>query len=132
MYGLTPEQITVCNSQAFLGEIRKALTCTRCDPAFEMAVLIALFAKLAGVTVDCPTLEALASQYNCLPRQVQLPALIYLASQIVALVPAGGGFVFAGYYGGNPPPFSPLSPSAIATDTSAGNRQWTWLNGVWQ
>jgi hypothetical protein len=73
---LTPQQQLACEAR----QIQQWL-CR--NQGLEMAVLIALFAQIAGVTVTCASLEALAAQFNCLPRQTQLPALIYLATQIV-------------------------------------------------
>lgn len=98
-------------------------------PGMEMPILIALFAKLAGMTIDCPTLEANAAQYACLPRQTQLPALIWLAN---AIFTGGGigGFVYGGDWGGNPPPFNPPSQSAAARDTNTGNLWW-WDGTQW-
>src|ERR1700691_1542425 len=50
----------------------------------QMDILIGLFQQIAGVNYTCQQLEALALQYACIPRPLQLPALIYLATQILA------------------------------------------------
>jgi hypothetical protein len=128
---MTNTQNLVCESEALMREIRGIMKWSRSEEyQIEMAVLIGLFAKIAGVTMDCPTLNAMAQQYACVPRQNQLPVLIGLAN--IMLIGGGpGGGVYAGNYGGFPPPFTPGTPSAIATDTSGNNRQWVWLNGNW-
>ena len=97
-----------------------------------MAALVAVFAQIAGISVNCATLQTLAAQYNCLPRQAQLPALIYLASQIVAaqIVPAGSGFAFQGI--GNPS-FTPSQPVAFYVDNTipAQPAFWNWNGTSW-
>jgi hypothetical protein len=100
-----------------------------------MAALVYIFGTLAGMQLTCDQLEAAAATYACLPRATQLPALIYLASQIIANGGTGGGGatqVFSGNYGGYPnlPPFSPTVSAAIAIDTVDGN-QTQWYNGSW-
>ena len=93
-------------------------------PCMEMPILIALFAKIAGVTMDCPTLESLAAQYNCLPRQNQLPALIYLATQILAAVPPPDYINYAG-----PPTQNPPAVQNIVVDVNG--QQWQYFGNQW-
>jgi hypothetical protein len=108
-----------------------------------MAALIALWVKATGTPMTCASLEALAQQYTCIDRALQLPALIGLA---VTMQPGSGGgggptqvFQFTSNGLGGAPPFSPvLGPSsvsgvstgAIAIDYSTGE-QFQWLNGAW-
>ena len=77
---MTPAQQLACG----------ALQIECCLPSqnIQMAALVYLFGKLAGVT-DCPTIAAGAAQYSCLSRQDQLPALIFLATQILAKATMG-------------------------------------------
>lgn len=52
-------------------------------PGDQLAVLIYLFAKIAGVTTDPNTLMQASNCINsCIPPGLQLPVLVYLASQI--------------------------------------------------
>lgn len=101
-----------------------------------MAALIAYVANLTGMNIDCATLQAGANQFACIPRQDQLPALLFLLSQPIGY----GVFLFSSGGLGTPPPFAPLvtstqysgiSTGAVATDTSTG-QQWNFVNGVWQ
>lgn len=112
----------------------KTITRTSCgNRSWEMAVLIALFAQIAGVTVTCQSLQTLAAQYNCLQSQQQLPALIYLASQIIAnQAPAGAGFVFQGQ--GSPVGvITPSSSAAVYFDNTVPTEpaMWSWSNNTW-
>jgi hypothetical protein len=137
MYGLpitlSPQQQLACNARQWMG-----LSQTQ-----QMGALITIFAALANMPITCDALQAYAAQYACLPRNVQLAALIYLASQIVS---AGGGtgqgevVTFSSGGIGTPPPFTPqitatafpgVSTGAVATDTSTG-QQWVFYNGIWQ
>lgn len=131
---LTPQQQVACGARKW-----KGLTQTE-----QMGVLISLFAQIANVQLTCASLQTLAAQYACLPPQLQLPALIYLATLIQSQggVSGGAGEVVTFSSGGlgTPPPFTPtvsatqfagVSTGAIATDTSTG-QQWVFLNGAWQ
>lgn len=133
---LTPQQQLACNGSKWKGLTRQQ----------QMGALISIFAKIAGITVNCSTLEVLAAEYNCLPPQAQLPALIYLATQILANGGGGGGgtgdvVLFSSGGLGTPPPFTPtinttaypgVTTGAMATDTSTG-QQWNYYPGVgWQ
>lgn len=132
---LTPAQRLACNGRRWMGLSQDQ----------QMGVLITIFAEIAGMTISCETLEAAAAQYSCLPRQAQLPSLIYLATQIVQNGSTGGGGsggvgnLFVGNFGGFPPSFTPVivstsfvgvSSGAIATDNSTG-QQWVFYNGQW-
>jgi hypothetical protein len=134
---MTPTQELACG----------ALRIERCLPGqdLQMAALVFLFAKIAGVT-DCNSIAAGAQTVSCLTRQQQLPALIWLASQILANIPViatgpqgpagapGPVLTFSGNYGGNPPPFTPTVSAgqlAIAYDSST-NQPWFFVNGAWQ
>lgn len=121
------------NVQQCVNDATIILRWSRGNRSWLMAALIAMVAQLLGIQVTCDQLQANAQQFLCLPPNQQLPALIWLFAQIVPgqIAPVGAGYVFAGDYGGNPPPFSPTSAGAIATDTSTG-QQWNWLNGAWQ
>ena len=94
-----------------------------------MAAIIYYLGQLTGVSTDCATLQAGAAQYACIPRQDQLPAMIYMLAQLLSGNTVGG-FVFAGNYGGNQPPFSPTTAGAVAIDSITG-RQWQWSGGAW-
>jgi hypothetical protein len=132
---LTPQQQVACAARKW-----KELTQSE-----QMGVLISLFAQIANVQLTCQSLQALAAQYACLPPQSQLPALIYLASQIVAQggTGTGAGEVVTFNSGGlgTPPPFTPqinptsfagVSTGAIATDASTG-QQWNYFPSIgWQ
>src|SRR5271165_1703705 len=120
---LTQQQQLACQA----AQIQKWLGCSQTS---EMACLIAIFAQIAGISVTCAELQSLAAQFNCLQRQTQLPALIYLATQIIAnQPPAGAGFVFPAY-GGNPPAFTPSTAAARGVGQNTG-RQWQWIDGTW-
>jgi hypothetical protein len=140
MYGLpitlTPQQQIACGARKW-----KGLTQTE-----QMGVLITIFAELANMPITCQTLQTYAAQFSCLPPGLQLPALIYLASEILAAGGSGGGggtgdvVTFSSGGLGTPPPFAPqvnatqyagVSTGAIATDISTG-RQWNFINGAWQ
>jgi hypothetical protein len=118
----------------------------------QMAALVFLFGKLAGVT-DCPTIAAGAAQYSCLSRQEQLPALIFLATQILANLPTiatgpqgpagangaagapGPVLTFSGNYAGIAPPFTPtlaVGQMAFAYDTSTNTPWYFPFGGAWQ
>lgn len=98
---------------------------TQCE---QMSALVAIFAQIAGMPIDCATLATAAGQYACLSRQMQLPALIYLASQILNL--GVNPQIFEGHYGGNAPPFSPVTPAGMAFDQDTGN-VWNWYSNQW-
>ena len=114
-----------------------AVECKLPGKDLQMAALVYLFGKIAGVT-NCNDILAGAQTMTCLDRQQQLPALIWLALQILN---AGGGMgppgppgpasVFSGAYGGSPPNFTPTSSGAIAFDTDTG-QMWSWYNNQWQ
>ena len=127
---LTPAQQLVCNP--IVGKIYRW---SRGDRGVLMANVIALLAELTGQTMTCDQLKANAAEFNCLSPNAQLPAVIYLLSQIVSsqIAPSGAGYVFefSSSGSGSPPPFTPTTPAAIATDISTG-QQWNWYNGVWQ
>lgn len=132
---LTPQQQLACNARKWKG-------LTQSD---QMGVLISLFAQIADVQLTCQNLQTLAAQYACLPPQSQLPALIYLAAQILAEgggvgIGAGEVVTFSSGGVGTPPPFTPVvsatqfagvSTGALATDSSTG-QQWNYINGAWQ
>lgn len=75
-------------------ELAELLDDARCleqciPPGFQSAILISLFARVAGVSADPATLMADARCINaCVPPGMQMAVLISLASQILA---AGGG-----------------------------------------
>lgn len=117
----------------------------------QMAALIYVFNAM-GPNLSCEQIEEGAQTMACLERQEQLPALIFLAAQILftaAIGPQGpqgatGGpgpagppgpvLTFSGNYGGNPPPFTPAVAAgqlAIAYDNST-NQPWYWVLGAWQ
>jgi hypothetical protein len=61
----------------------------------KLSVLIYLFAKLAGVTTDPNTLIAASVCINsCIPGDMKMAVLIYLASQITSAGGGGGGVTF--------------------------------------
>jgi len=76
--------------------------------------------------VDCPTLSTLAAQYNCLPRQTQLPALIYLATQILEN-PAGSAPDFINYAG--PPLANPPALQNVVIDSNGV--LWAFYGNAW-
>ena len=119
---MTSIETLVCQAQ----QIRK---CLGCSQDLEMAAIIYYLGLLTGVSTDCTTLNNGAAQYACIPRQSQLSVVIFLLSQLLSGNTVGG-FVFAGNYGGNPPPFSPLTTGAIGIDSVTG-RQWQWSGGSW-
>jgi len=104
-----------------------------------MLMLVWLFGQIAGVT-DCQTILNGAQTMACISRPQQLPALIWLAYQILNAKTAATASVFMGNYGGSPPPFTPIvnnatiagagQTTAIALDTSTG-QLWSYFNGVW-
>ena len=83
---MTPQQQLSCDAQ---NVCRRA----KGDQTLLMSALVGIFARIAGVNLDCPTLSTLAAQYACLERQNQLPALIYLAT----LIATNGGTAGADY-----------------------------------
>lgn len=103
-----------------------------------MDVLIGLFQQIAGVNYTCAQLSALAAQYACMPRALQLPALIYLATLIVANGPSGGGggSILSGI---GPPQIqgeaiaSPPVANAIYSDITipSSPNVYIWANGQW-
>lgn len=97
-----------------------------------MSALVAIFAQIGGITVTCQTLQTLAAQFNCLPPSSQLPALIYLATQILANGP-GSTQVFSGPFGGVTPNFTPSVSTALLVDTTIPNdfAFWAWANNTW-
>ena len=124
---LTQQQQLACQA----AQIQKWLGCSQTS---EMACLIAIFAQIAGISVTCAELQSLSAQFNCLQRQTQLPALIYLAQQIVAnQPPLGAGWImnFTSNGTGAPPAFTPQSGAGMAYDTSTGI-EWTYNGTGWQ
>lgn len=124
---MTANEELACNA-------RKVAKCLCFNPQLEMSALIAVFYKLAGVSMDCATLNANAAQFACLPRQAQLPALIYLANLIVTsqIAPAGSGFVFGGI--GSPVGvIFPVAPAAVYFDNTipASPNMWSWNGSSW-
>lgn len=103
---------------------------------FRLALLQTIANQVAPtVATDPQSLLSAANCYACygngsLADLMELALLSIIANNTNAAGPGAGG-VFAGNYGGNPPPFTPTTAAAIATDTSTG-RQWNWFNGVWQ
>jgi hypothetical protein len=126
---MTPIQTIACGALA--------VECKLPGKDLQMAALVYLFGKIAGVT-NCNDILAGAQTITCLDRQQQLPAIIWLALQILN---AGGGMgppgpmgpasVFSGAYGGSAPPFTPSTGAAIAFDTGTG-QMWSFYNSQWQ
>ena len=77
---MTPAQQLACGALQ--------IECCLPNQNIQMAALVYLFGKLAGVT-DCATIAEGAAQYSCLSRQEQLLALIFLATQILAQAKMG-------------------------------------------
>jgi len=104
-----------------------------------MLMLVWLMAQATGVT-NCETILAGAQTMACIPRNLQLPALISLMSQIVqsgGIVgpqgPPGPVLTFAVNCGGNLPTFIPSvlpGQMAINYDPSSGQPSW-FVNGAW-
>lgn len=119
---LTPTQSLACQAE-------QISRCLNCDPNLQMGAIIALLSQLAESTMDCPALAAAAAQFSCIPRQLQVPAMIY---QLNAILTGNGigGLVYSEDWGGNPPPFIPPSLGAIGIDSVTG-RQWQFSGGSW-
>jgi hypothetical protein len=123
----TPQELA-CKAQWISRSVCKDL---------QVPALIALFNGIGG-QLTCAQIIAGAQSMACIPRQDQLPALIYLALLILNNPGQNG---FAGNYGGLPPPFTPnVTPAVIhaagmtavfAIDTSTG-QIWWFYNGQWQ
>jgi hypothetical protein len=119
-----------------------AVECKLPGKDLQMAALVYLFGKIAGVT-NCNDILAGAQTMTCLDRQQQLPALIWLALQILNAGggmgppgppgPAGPVLSISGNYGGLQPPLPSLSPGqlAVAQDTSTG-QLWYFPYGATQ
>jgi hypothetical protein len=91
--------------------VQSATCLNSCIPdGAKMAVLIYLFAKIAGVsTTNTDALvQAAACLNNCIPPGMQLAVLVYLATQIVS---GGGG-------GGAGTTVVTVNPSTAATQGS--------------
>ena len=115
----------------------------QCIPkGMQMAVLIAVFAKLAGMsTTDTNALIAKATCIDqCIPPGMQISVLNGLANQILA---GGGGLaqIFCGTGtpidgSANPNPGTPLASCAlwIQSDSVPVANMTTaiWINGSWQ
>ena len=123
--------------------ISQAKCIDQCIPrGMQMAVLIAVFAKLAGMsTTDTNALINLAKCVDqCIPPGMQLAVLNGLASQIAS---GGGGLaqIFCGTGtpidgSANPNPGSPIATCAIwiQSDSAPVANMTTaiWINGSWQ
>ena len=133
----------MATTTSLCGAVQGSKTVLQCFPpgkeSLWVPTLISLFANIAGVSVDCPTLNALAQQYACIPPQNQLPALLYLAVQIVNNSAATCGVCPPGppgpgvevnppvpYTVGNPP--APLFPTlpALAYDPTGNLPTMGW------
>ena len=117
----------------------------------QMAAIVFLLGKLAGVT-DCATILAGAQTMACIDRPLQLPAMLWELSVIIANLPTiatgpqgpagangaagapGPVLTFAGHYAGGAPPFIPTVGAgqlAIAYDEDT-NQPWWYVLGNWQ
>jgi hypothetical protein len=121
--------VIVCKAQAIACRIP-----TRND---QMEKLIGLFVQIAqastGIMYDCASLEALGEQFACIPRPLQLPVLIALATTMQPQSVTGfGQQVFDLNFGGfgNLPTFTPSVPAAVNFDPTDGTLSW-WINGTW-
>lgn len=106
----------------------------------QMAVLIAVFAKLAGMPTDTNALiDAAKCIDTCIPPGMQLSVLNSLANSIAT----GSGGLLQIYSGtgtpingtANPSPGSPTAKVAlwIQTDSLPPNQTTAiWVNGSWQ
>lgn len=100
----------------------------------QMAVLIAIFGQLSGLPMTCESLQALAEQWACIPRDLQLAALIGLA---VTMQPNTGQIqVFQGT--GDPTTQAPViaTPNiapAIYIDVTTPTQVaiWNWNGQIW-
>jgi hypothetical protein len=62
---MTNTKNLVCESEALMREIRGIMKWSRSEKyQIEMAVLIGLFVKIAGVTMDCLTIYDYTSKTN--------------------------------------------------------------------
>lgn len=119
---LTPQQQLIC-------EATQIYRVFRGNQGMLMAALIAYVAQLTGMPIDCPTLQANAAQYACLPPALMLPALIWLMANF-----QGGGNANPQVFTGVGSPVNVVAPaasSALYVDTSVP-ALWSWSNGVWQ
>jgi hypothetical protein len=128
----------------------RQIACWLPDRNLQMAALIAICAQIANVTLSCEALQALAQQFTCIPRELQLPALIGILNGATVgpegppgppgpqgpqgpIGPPGGPQgIFSANYGGYPnqPKFTPTVPEAIAIDSLDGSI-WYWFSGSW-
>jgi len=118
----------------------------------QMAAIVFLLGKLAGVT-DCATILAGAQTMACIDRPLQLPAMLWELSVIIANLPTiatgpqgpagangaagapGPVLTFSGNYAGIAPPFTPtlaVGQMAFAYDTSTNTPWYFPFGGAWQ
>jgi hypothetical protein len=131
---LTPQQEVACQARNLLHSLKRVPPCEL--QSLLMGMLIYSILEVAGVSLTCEQLVAGGAQYACLPRQDQLPALIW------AIVNFGGGGGGSGsVLSGIGPPASSSTPSiatpaqstAIYFDTANPGQPnvWYWANNAW-
>lgn len=103
---------------------------TGCSQSTQMSLLAAIFANLAKMTLTCESANALAQQFACVERQLQLPLLIALANQIVQV---SGQYVFSGIGSPIVNNVVPALPNAIYFDNTNLSFPivWQWQNNLW-
>lgn len=108
-------------------------TCiSQCIPqGMYWPVLIAIFARIAGMPVDTNALIAEANCISqCIPVGMQLPVLIALASDISGGGSAGGGITC----GTGAPTSTPSSGCALYIQTDSiplPGAYWSYYDGSW-
>jgi hypothetical protein len=120
---MSSQQQLACNAQQILQWACRTAKTDSGAQSLLMSVLVAQFAQLANMSISCEALEAAAAQYGCLSRQAQLPALIYLVTQITATVPPD----YIDYPG--PPTVNPPALQNIVVDVNG--QQWQFFNNAW-
>lgn len=122
---MTPQKQLACQA--------RQIECWLPDRGQQMSALLAIFVQLSNQPMTCASVQALAQQWACIPRELQLPALIALANSMQPPPPPPPAVqqVFNGNYGGIAPAFTPPFGAGLATDDITG-QQWNYYNGIWQ
>jgi len=124
---MTPQQTLACNAQQILNCFRQGCQSESQVQSQLMAALIAYVAQANGMAIDCATLQNNAAQFQCLPRQLQLPALIWLFAN------APGQSVGSQIINGiGSPTFTPTFSVLYSDNTiPEAPNLWLWNGSAW-
>lgn len=95
-------------------------------PSLQVPVLIAIFAQIAGMSLDAQMLVRQATCLSCVPPSLQMPVLISIAQQILAgQSTAGSACLLAG--AGAPVAAPPCTVAIYFDTTNANFGMYVWV-----